>query len=177
MEPPSQQSLPPRTSGLAIFSLVTSFLLLGIIPVICGHVALSQIRKSGGLLKGRGIAIAGLTIGYITIALGILAIPVLFIGARAWKKGSDRAYCIMYHRSVQQAVRQYESDNHLKPGDPIDWSKVMLDPSAAATGRKGCPTGGTYTLSSTIPPVGELVVKCPHESDENRHEPVHHETW
>lgn len=177
MEPPYQQQLPPRTSGLAIFSLVTSLLGLGLIPVICGHIALSQIKKSGGVLTGKGLAIAGVVIGYVTIVLAILLIPIFFIGARAWKKGSDRASCIIYHRQVQQAVRDYETINHLKPGDPIDWSKVMLTPSTEAQGRTGCPTGGAYTLGTAIPPVGELVVKCPHDLDENKHEPIHHETW
>ncbi len=60
----------PTTSGLAITSFVLSlvgFLLsfLTWIPaIIFGHIALSQIRRSGGRLTGRGFAVAGLVISY-----------------------------------------------------------------------------------------------------------------
>jgi len=33
--------------------------------VICGHIAWSKIRKSGAALRGKGIATAGLILGYI----------------------------------------------------------------------------------------------------------------
>jgi hypothetical protein len=45
--------------------------------VICGHVARSKIRKSDGLLLGKAIATAGLILGYIGLALGILDVPLL----------------------------------------------------------------------------------------------------
>jgi hypothetical protein len=45
--------------------------------VICGHVARAKIRKSGGALGGRNIAIAGLILGYIGLAIGLMGIPLL----------------------------------------------------------------------------------------------------
>lgn len=57
------------TNGMAIASLVCAFLCTPL-AVIFGHIALSQIGKSGQ--GGRGLAIAGLVIGYISIAIGIL---------------------------------------------------------------------------------------------------------
>jgi hypothetical protein len=71
------------TVQLAIWSLVLAVLsffcgwLTAIPAVICGHVASSKIRKSGGALGGKGIAIAGLIIGYIGIAYGSLAVAFL----------------------------------------------------------------------------------------------------
>jgi hypothetical protein len=44
----------------------------GIPAIICGHVALSRIKRSGGALKGKELAIAGLVVGYITT--GLLAV-------------------------------------------------------------------------------------------------------
>ena len=38
--------------------------------IICGHISLSQIKKTGE--QGRGMAIAGLIIGYVGIVLFIL---------------------------------------------------------------------------------------------------------
>jgi hypothetical protein len=45
--------------------------------VLCGHIAWSKIRKSGGALRGKGIATARLTLGYIGLALGVMGIPLL----------------------------------------------------------------------------------------------------
>jgi hypothetical protein len=76
--PPSAQPV-PRIAPIAIWSLVLGILsfncglLFTSIPaVICGHIAWSKIRKSRGALRGKGIAIAGLILGYIAIPLGVL---------------------------------------------------------------------------------------------------------
>ena len=67
------------TSGMAIASLVVSLLGIGIVGVILGHLALNEIKKSNGYMQGRGLAIAGLIIGYLQIAAGVLfAIFLLF---------------------------------------------------------------------------------------------------
>lgn len=69
---------PQQTSGKAIASLVCGIINvfpLFIVAIILGHVSLSEIRKSGGRLKGEGLAIAGLVMGY----LGIVAIPLILI--------------------------------------------------------------------------------------------------
>jgi type IV pilus assembly protein PilA len=74
---------PQKTSGLAIASLVLGIFLffpLSIPAIVLGHIALSQIKKSAGSIGGRGLAIAGLVLGY----LGISLIPfVLIIAAIA----------------------------------------------------------------------------------------------
>jgi hypothetical protein len=69
----------PRNSTLAIISLITGILgfvqiLPGIGPiaaVISGHMAKSEIKKSGGMVTGNGMATIGLILGYVTIAFGI----------------------------------------------------------------------------------------------------------
>lgn len=63
------------TNGLAIVSLVLSllglfFYVTAIGGVICGHIARRQIRE--GHETGDGMALAGLIIGYIILALGVL---------------------------------------------------------------------------------------------------------
>ena len=74
------------TSRLAIASLVLSLsaLLLGplgFIPgIICGHLALSSIKENPAQ-KGRGIALAGLIVGYAYIALLVLAAIGLLVVA------------------------------------------------------------------------------------------------
>ena len=71
---------PQQTSGKAIASLVCGIINifpLFIVAIILGHISLSEIKKSGGRLKGEGLAIAGLIMGY----LGIVAIPFILIVA------------------------------------------------------------------------------------------------
>ena len=82
--PPAVPQTVPRTPTVAIWSLVLAILsffcgwLLTAIPaVICGHVARSKIRKSGGALRGEGIATADLILGYIALMLGVMGIPLL----------------------------------------------------------------------------------------------------
>jgi len=73
-----------RTSGLAIGALVTGIIglfvgIIFIIPIILGHMSLSQIGKNPGL-KGRGMGLAGLILGYvegaIVIIIAIVALTV-----------------------------------------------------------------------------------------------------
>ena len=68
------------TSGMAIASLVVSLLGIGIVGVILGHLALNEINKSNGYMQGRGLAIAGLVIGYLQIAAGVIFAIILIIG-------------------------------------------------------------------------------------------------
>jgi type IV pilus assembly protein PilA len=72
---------PTQTSGKAIVSLVLGIVPLSIfssIPaVVLGHMALSDIKRAGGRLGGRGLAIAGLVLGYLGIALCLVMIPLM----------------------------------------------------------------------------------------------------
>lgn len=77
----------PPTSGLAIASLicgimglVTCLFLPGIPAVICGHMALSQMAVPGATIGGRGMAISGMVMGYISVVLGLGGIILFAIG-------------------------------------------------------------------------------------------------
>ena len=65
------------TNGFAIASLVCAvawFMWLGsALGVIFGHMALRQISGSGGAQRGRGLAIAGLVLGYFGLAVFAIA--------------------------------------------------------------------------------------------------------
>jgi hypothetical protein len=77
------ESKPVRTSGLAIASLVFALALgpIGCIPaIICGHLALGKTKKESAV-QGRGLALAGLIIGYTILGLSI----VLFLPVLAWR--------------------------------------------------------------------------------------------
>jgi hypothetical protein len=51
-----------------------------IIAVVCGHVARSQIRKSGE--QGDSMALAGLVLGYLGIAIPIAIVALIVLAAK-----------------------------------------------------------------------------------------------
>ena len=65
----------PRTNGLAIAALVLGLCGFGILPVIFGHIALGQIRRTGD--RGATLAIVGLVLGYLALAATIVAVGFL----------------------------------------------------------------------------------------------------
>ncbi len=79
MAEPTGPPIQPETSGKAIASLVLGlfFILLpaSILAVVFGHLSYSEINRSAGRLKGKGMAIAGLILGYSGVAL----IPLVII--------------------------------------------------------------------------------------------------
>ena len=76
-----------KTCALAVWSLVLGILSLlccgmfaGIPAVICGHMAQSRIKNSGGTLGGDGLAIGGLVTGYIGAVLTSIAVLGVLAG-------------------------------------------------------------------------------------------------
>jgi hypothetical protein len=75
----------PKTNGLAIASLVLGiaqvfFWLVGaVLALVFGYRARQQIDESGGTQGGRGMATAGIFLGWIGIGLGIVYLIVILI--------------------------------------------------------------------------------------------------
>jgi hypothetical protein len=79
---------PRQTNGLAIASLSCS--VAGIIPflfgvscvvgIILGFVSLGQIKRTGGVQQGRGLAIAGIAVGFSLIAIFVLFVILVVAG-------------------------------------------------------------------------------------------------
>lgn len=82
--PPYGYAAPRSTNAAAIVALILG-LVTGIGGIIAGHIALSQIKRTGE--GGRGMALAGLIIGYIFTGLWVLyivlALLLLFLGLSA----------------------------------------------------------------------------------------------
>jgi hypothetical protein len=62
------------TNPLAIWSLVLGLTGLCLPAIITGHVARSQIRRANDKVDGKGLALAGLILGYSTVVLVLLAV-------------------------------------------------------------------------------------------------------
>ncbi|HET9896354.1 MAG TPA: DUF1707 and DUF4190 domain-containing protein [Streptosporangiaceae bacterium] len=77
----------PSTNGLAAVSLtfglaqIFLFGIGGIVAIICGHLARSQIRRTGQ--QGDGMAVAGLVLGYLGVLLPILTAVLIVLAAKS----------------------------------------------------------------------------------------------
>lgn len=83
-QPPHVEPVPPQfppqpeapLNALSLVSFIGSFF-VGLVGIICGHIALRQIKRSGE--RGHGFALAGTIIGYATLALELVAIGFLIL--------------------------------------------------------------------------------------------------
>jgi len=82
-----------QTSSLAIVSLVSGILGWTLLPfigtivaIITGHMARGEIRRAPERLDGDGLAVGGLILGWVAVALWIVGIAFifLFLGGLAW---------------------------------------------------------------------------------------------
>ena len=73
--PPLSADVAPTSSKLPLTSLICGLIgfltgpLGGIPAIITGHIALNRIKRSGDAIQGKGLAIAGLILGYFTTFL------------------------------------------------------------------------------------------------------------
>jgi Domain of unknown function (DUF1707)/Domain of unknown function (DUF4190) len=82
--PPPQYPAPavprPQANGLAAAALIAGILWFGwlgsIAAVVFGHVALFQIKGSNGRQCGYGMAVTGLVLGYVALAVLALKLAV-----------------------------------------------------------------------------------------------------
>ena len=94
---------------------------------------------------------SGMTLLELTVVILVLLslISILFVGARAWKKGSDRSANIMNIRNTQQAMRGHENMRGLPEGAAFvqaDLEGYMRMPGPVATVTYG--TGAAITPQS-----------------------------
>jgi type IV pilus assembly protein PilA len=105
---------PQETSGKATASLICGIVAYLILPffaavaaIILGHLALSDIKKKAGQLKGNGLAIAGLVMGYAQVVLipflliiAAIAIPNLLRARMAANEASAVGTLQTYHTAM-----------------------------------------------------------------------------
>src|SRR5277367_1977277 len=162
--PPSLPNVtPPKTSTLAIWSLVLGilgilFLLACISPlfaipaVICGHMAGSRIKRSSGVLTGDGMALAGLITGYVSIGLSVFLVPMMmaiaipnFVKARST---AQRNACINNLRMIDAAANQFALEHGKTNGEAINFPDDLTPYIKLNSHGKipSCPAGGIYSI-------------------------------
>lgn len=153
---------PPATSGKAIVSLISGlfFFLLpaSILAVVFGHLSLRDIRKSAGRLKGEGVAIAGLILGYLGVAfipffliIAAIAIPNL-LRARTSANETSAAASI---RTISTAEVSYSATHNAGFTCSLSDLSELID-SRLASGQK---SGYAFELSGCTPGENGSMVK------------------
>lgn len=109
-----------------------------------------------------------MTLLEVTVVILVLLslVTTLFFGAQSWKRGSDRAICIIHIHNVQKGVRSYSNLYGFDPGA----SAPGLRNQVIGLGRfvevvPTCPGGGSYNYGGTsgedvVPPMGTLYMDC-----------------
>ncbi len=98
----------PKTSGMAIASMVVGIVsffggflccgvVLPIVAIVLGHVSYAQISNRPNELTGKGFAIAGFTIGYTGLLLGLLYSIMM---------GTFSAFFAALAAVIEEAMRQ-----------------------------------------------------------------------
>ncbi|RYD73421.1 MAG: hypothetical protein EOP84_21565 [Verrucomicrobiaceae bacterium] len=111
---------------------------------------------------------SGMTLLELTVVILVLLslISILFIGARAWKKGSDRAANILNVRNVQQAARAHANVRGLPTPAAAATGVALLSTDLIGNGlylNNVTPPSNPYNQTAygyleTVPPVGALYI-------------------
>jgi type II secretory pathway pseudopilin PulG len=108
---------PPKTSGLAVTSLVLGILgvltcgITALAGLILGVVAMVKVKNSGGRLGGFGLALAGTIVSGICLLLIPILAAMLLPALAAAKQKAQEINCVQNENQLALAVRIYSGDN------------------------------------------------------------------
>jgi type II secretory pathway pseudopilin PulG len=131
----------PTTDGGAVTSLVlgiTSFVLClsfftGIPAIIVGHISWSRIRRSAGRLKGEGMALAGLILGYCSLPFILIVAAIAIPNLLRAKISANESVAMGTVRTVNTLQVAYETTYPTKGYAP-DMATLGNGPSNTCTG-------------------------------------------
>lgn len=116
--PPLPNTAPPKTSALAVTSLVLGILglftcgITSFFGLIFGIVALVKIKGSRGTLAGNGLALAGTIVsGVFLLLIPIISAAMLLPALAAAKERAQTINCVVNEKQLALAVRIYVGDN------------------------------------------------------------------
>jgi uncharacterized membrane protein len=89
-----------------VLGIVGFFFVTAILAVVFGHVALSQIKRSFGAVTGRGMAIAGLVLGYLWL---VFFVVFIVLGATGVIETATDQECREDRRALIAAEEAYHA--------------------------------------------------------------------
>lgn len=91
--------------------------LVGIGGVICGHMALKQIKRNESQYIGKGLAIGGLVTGYLAMLCVLISIIVLIGVLILGKKASDSSSSEI--QALKQSISTQMTDDASKTTEDV----------------------------------------------------------
>jgi DNA-directed RNA polymerase subunit RPC12/RpoP len=134
----SSAALASLVLGIASFAICLGPF-AAIPAIICGHLGFKRIKQAKGAVKGEGLAIAGLVLGY----LNMLVIVWLVLQVVNHMRAQPIKDCVMNLTVIEGCKVQLVSDYGLAEGSevtPALWWKYETKESFV------CPSGGHYDL-------------------------------
>ena len=115
----------------------------------------------------------------LVILMLLSLIGILAIGARTWKKGSDRSVCILNLQAVQKGVRSFSNLYGYVPGASVSGLEAqIIGEGRFVETMPLCPSEGTYASGGdVIPQMGSLYFNCSLASSGEEHTPNVTEDW
>ncbi len=127
---PAVMQTGPKTSGVAIASFVMGLLsfcglwpILGLPAIICGIIALVNISKSNGQLKGTGFAVTGLV---IPVVLGPMMLAILMPALARVKEKAMTIVCATNMKVLSTAMTVYMNDYDDEFPTSQQWCDLLM---------------------------------------------------
>lgn len=114
-QPAGPGHLQAATESRAIASLVLGILglffsiITGIPAIILGHLSLSNVKKSSGRLTGEGMAMSGLILGYISVAMVPFLLMIALPNLTRARMAADQAEAAANVRTLIGAETTYST--------------------------------------------------------------------
>lgn len=70
-------SLVLGSCGVLLIAFMSAGFFSALFAILCGHMALYRMKKASAVIRGRGLAVAGLVMGYAALAVTALALVLL----------------------------------------------------------------------------------------------------
>jgi type II secretory pathway pseudopilin PulG len=121
-----------------------------------------KLTQNTSIKRNSGMTLIELTV-VIVVLLALIA--VLFVGAQAYKKGADKAACVMTQRNLQQACRSYFNlTPNLADTAVVDIAALNTAQLMGATAPKCPTTGNDFAIDQAVTKgadPGTLFAPCP----------------
>jgi hypothetical protein len=144
---------------LGLLAIVPLGIFAGIPAVILGHLSRRSVGKSQGRLKGRGLATAGLSMGYVSLALVPvvifvwMAIPRVFRGQIA----TNEASALSTLRSINYAATTYHVEHNTYPATLQELGAASLFPLENAVTLVGTQNGYRFSYRPSSSGIGYVL--------------------
>jgi prepilin-type processing-associated H-X9-DG protein len=157
MPPPLPAHMPAatgKTSVMAILSLVLGVLGLfscggtALFGLILGIIAMVKVSNSGGALRGKGLALAGVIVSAVFLLMVPIFAAMLLPALAAAKNKAREINCMNNERQLALAAKLYAGNNNNHYPPAATWCDA-IKPDVSLENVFNCPAVNSTDLNST----------------------------